>query len=875
MKIVRKEIISDDRNYWDITIPDNHNFVLENGSVVHNCGSGVGFSVERQYVNQLPEVPEKMFDSDTTIVVKDSKEGWAKALRQLIALLYSGEIPKWDTSQVRPAGSPLKTFGGRASGPGPLEDLFRFVCNVFRNAKGRKLTSLECHDIMCKIGEVVVVGGVRRSAMISLSNLSDDRMRHAKSGAWWEANVQRALSNNSAVYTERPDIGIFLQEWLALYESKSGERGIFNRAASKNIIKANGRRNPDHEWGTNPSLAKGTKVFTTEGIFSIEELEGRDFFVNTLDKSVAPAKCFLSSPSAKLYEIVLPGNISYFATAQHKWPVVRSGKELRLQTTELKPGDYIPSNHKKDVLPFGTLGSYDDGFMIGWNLCDGWINAKTNGAPEVNLSGETLNKLFEEHGVSHKSNGLPLSVWKEASEEFRKGLVDGLISSDGHVNTGGGIDFVSVHEKLVDDLASLLGCYGIKVSKKIRKISEADIIIKGKTVKNVRQSYSIHVKDIESKKHFSNIFKLSRNDKQTRLNINKNLTHKHTNIQSSHWKIKDILETNRTEPVWDITVNHEDHSFELDHCQTGNCSEIILRPNQMCNLSEVVVRARDTGDDLKRKVRLATVLGTLQSTFTHFPYLRKIWKKNVEEERLLGVSLTGIYDHHILNNYKDNNLGPFLAELKQIAIDTNNQLAKDIGIEPSVAVTAVKPSGTVSQLVDSASGIHPRHDNYYIRRVRSDNKDPLTQFLKEAGIPFEPDVTNPDFTTVFSFPKKAPDGAITRESISAIDHLKLWLVYQKYWCEHKPSVTVNIREDEWFDVGAWVWRNFDSISGISFLPYDGGSYRQAPYETVTKEKYEEMLEKMPTHIDWDSLQETVDETEGTQILACGSGNCEV
>jgi ribonucleoside-diphosphate reductase alpha chain len=521
------------------------------------CGTGVGFSVERQSIQKLPEVPEQLFDSNTTVVVSDSKEGWAKALRQVIALLYAGEVPKWDVSKVRPKGARLKTFGGRASGPEPLVELFQFVVNIFKGAHGRKLSSLECHDIMCKIGEVVVVGGVRRSAMISLSNLSDDRMRHAKSGAWWEQNGQRALANNSACYTEKPDVGIFMQEWHALYESKSGERGIFNREAAKKVVKKNGRRNSEFDFGTNP------------------------------------------------------------------------------------------------------------------------------------------------------------------------------------------------------------------------------------------------------------------------------------------------------------------------------CSEIILRPYQFCNLSEIIVRADDTPDSLKRKARLAAILGTFQSTLTHFPYLRKVWQKNTEEERLLGVSMTGILDNALLNNPEDPRLENLLDEIKNVCIATNGLLANDLGIPASAAITCVKPSGTVSQLTDSASGIHARHSEYYFRRVRGDSKDPLTSHLIKAGIPAEPCVMKPDQTVVFTFPKKAPDGALVRKDLTALQHLKLWLTYQRHWCEHKPSVTISVKEDEWPEVGAFVWKHFDEMSGVSFLPMDGGSYRQAPYEDCTKEQYEALLAKTPTTIDWNSLIEEDDNVEGVQTLACTAGGCEV
>jgi ribonucleoside-triphosphate reductase len=520
------------------------------------CGTGVGFSVEHKYVNKLPEVPDQLFPSETTIVVADSKEGWAKALRQLIALLYSGEVPKWDLSKVRPAGARLKTFGGRASGPGPLEELFKFTIAKFKGAVGRHLTSLEVHDILCKIGEVVVVGGVRRSAMISLSDLEDDRMRSAKSGSWWEQNGQRALANNSATYVSKPDIGQFLAEWTSLYNSHSGERGIFSRAASKSQAAKNGRRESDHEFGTNP------------------------------------------------------------------------------------------------------------------------------------------------------------------------------------------------------------------------------------------------------------------------------------------------------------------------------CSEIILRPYQFCNLTEVVVRAEDTVETLARKVRIATVLGTLQSTLTHFPYLRKIWQKNTEEERLLGVSLTGILDNHWMGEVCDST-AKNLEQLRQVAISTNMDLAANLGIPQATAITCVKPSGTVSQLVDSASGIHARHSSYYIRRVRGDKKDPLSAFLVAAGVPVEDCVMRPESTVVFSFPMKAPEGARLRDDLTACQHLDLWLMYQRHWCEHKPSVTISVKEDEWMDVGAWVWKHFDEVSGVSFLPYDGGTYRQAPYEECTKEQYETLLATMPTSILWDNLQEFDDNVEGVQTLACTGSTCEI
>jgi len=522
------------------------------------CGTGVGFSVERQYIQKLPEVPDTLFDSETTVVVKDSKEGWAKSFRQVLSLLWAGEIPKWDVSKVRPAGARLKTFGGRASGPAPLVDLFNFAVATFKKAQGRKLTSLECHDLMCKIGQVVVVGGVRRSAMISLSNLSDDRMRNAKSGNWWDNEGQRALANNSVAYTEKPDIELFMKEWQALIESKSGERGIFNRVASKAQAAKNGRRDPEWEFGTNP------------------------------------------------------------------------------------------------------------------------------------------------------------------------------------------------------------------------------------------------------------------------------------------------------------------------------CSEIILRPYQFCNLTEVVVRATDTIDTLSEKVRLATILGTIQSTYTNFPYLRKVWKKNTEEERLLGVSLTGIMDNPLMTS-KNAGLEKTLEHLRSVAVSTNAEWADRLGVPQSAAITCVKPSGTVSQLVDSASGIHARHSEYYIRTVRGDNKDPLTTFMKDQGIPSEPCVMKPDTTTVFSFPVQAPENCVTRNDMSAVEQLETWLAYQRHWCEHKPSVTITVRDEEWLEVGAFVYKHFDEMSGVSFLPHSDHTYQQAPYQECSKEEYQDLLAVMPKSIDWAglALYEAEDNTSGMQTMACSADSCEI
>lgn len=530
-----------------------------------SCGVGVGFSVERQYVSQLPEIAEDFYDTDTTIVVQDSRIGWGKALKELIGLLYQGQVPKIDVSRLRPAGAPLKTFGGRSSGPEPLVALFNFCIKTFKSAAGRKLQSIECHDIVCKIAEVIVVGGVRRSALISLSNLSDDRMRVAKSGQWWIENVQRSLANNSACYTEKPDIGIFMDEWKSLYESRSGERGIFNLNAAK--------------------------------------------------------KC----------------------------------------------ADNLGKN----------------------------------------------------------SNG-----------EQRR------------------------------DSGKIAG--------------------------------------------------------------------------------------------------------------TNPCAEILLRNRGFCNLSEVVVREDDTKETLLKKVELATILGTMQSTLTNFRYLTKDWQKNAEEERLLGVSLTGILDNKFMST-PSNELKLFLNELRERAIQVNRKWSKLLGIPESAAITCVKPSGTVSQLVDSSSGIHPRHSEYYIRTVRSDNKDPLCALMKKIGFPNEPDITKPEHTTVFSFPVKSPQNAFYRHELSAVQHLELWLFYKKFWAEHTVSITISVKENEWLDVAAYVYKHFDHISGISFLPFSDHVYKQAPYQECTKAQYEELMSKMPVDVDWTKLPlyEKEDTTTASQELSCSAGHCEI
>ncbi len=1217
-------------------------------------GSGVGFSVERQYIAKLPEIPDKLFDSDMVIVVKDSKAGWAKGFRTLISLLYAGEIPTWDTSKVRPAGAVLKTFGGRASGPEPLEDLFRFTINMFKQAAGRKLTSIECHDIMCKIGEVVVVGGVRRclpsgsmvhtklgmkpiediipnfdevltsdgyrhvsnlfdqgkqqlleivtqdstfkctenhkiavldgvdsyiwkrakdldfgdrlvapsnpiygketslpkftynhpkgsttcrginipnldvdvawllgiiqgdgyvkltpnsgevsisfhkdqeefgkraekilkrfgvnvgwiryenyfvvrtkskqlaqyfsewlkqpktelqipqfiwdskeniklsycrglfdsdgsektrpmqllcsvyeqfcndvrllmsscghqlrvkklstanlkenwqekyavvfinnisklafglkeskseqntnsypkefldfgypnnypwsktdnklipvsvvdvsytnefeqtwdievegmheffcegylmhnSAMISLSNLSDDRMRAAKSGEWWHSQIQRSLANNSAVYNEKPPVATFMDEWKALYDSKSGERGIFSRDAAKRIAGRSGRRDIEHEFGTNPCseiilrpnqfcVAPNTPLITKEnGIQPISSFV--DKMVSVWNgEEWTPVTVRKTGSNQKLMRVYLNDGSYLDCTSDHRWSVKdrfsKNWKEIEtkdLMATSKYSMQVEPCDVKE---PEGGV-EIDNAYTIGFAVGDGCVyNNQTlidlHGSKDwmCPVEGNRHKKQLNQTGTSEyircnatefakpnlikslKENG---NIWTDLIGFWDKksvmSFVAGLADADGSETDSGGIRiYINSYEK-GRALQLLLAKFGMRCSINLHQ--------KEGTPTNLclrkRDSWYVQITDCEQ------------------------IPCHRLDVSGGHEpKFKGKYQNiNRVEELDGL---HDTYCFNEPKRHKGMFGNVLT---YQCNLTEVVARADDTDEDLDRKVKIATIIGTIQSTLTHFPYLRKVWTNNTEEERLLGVSITGIYDCPLLNKVNKETKDR-LARLKRIAVNINKEYASRFGIPQSTAVTCVKPSGTVSQLTDSASGIHPRFDPYYFRRVRSDNKDPLTQFMKDAGVPHEPDVTKPESTTVFTFPHKAPKGAMCRDAHSAIDHLNLWLMYQQHWCEHKPSVTISVKEDEWMSVGAWVYENFDEISGISFLPYDGGTYRQAPYETITRETYLEAKKSMPTELNWDGFAEVIDNVEGVQTLACSAaGGCDI
>jgi hypothetical protein len=829
------------------------------------CGTGVGFSVERQDIAKLPLIPND-WTSGSHIKVGDSKEGWVKALRLLITNLYKGRKPTWDVSAVRPAGTPLKTFGGRASGPEPLVELFEFVISTFKEAKGGRLNSLQCHDIMCKIGETVVVGGVRRSAMISLSNLSDRRMQGAKMGAWWEKSPQRALANNSICYTEKPDVNAFMKEWLALYESKSGERGIFNRVASEKQVLKNGRRKGGYAWGTNPCCFTGDmKLLTDKGYMSFFELSGKDVNIINDNGDVSFGKVW-SSDIKEIVEVkFLNGMKSIKCTPDHIFKLNNSEEcQARdLQGKRLKPFFKLKKEFDRE--------SFFAGFIQG----DGAINrlsSKDHKGLEIyigekdkdvgDLLGFDIGTHYsrEAHSIATKYKLHPSTLpSRNLPEIMDTDFISGLYSANGCIIKGHRIAFKSTCEELIFQLQDhLKGIYNIDSYITINKPTEVKFSNGSYLCK---KSYDLNISKREDITKFSENISFAQKYKQDDL----------TNLILLKAPYVCSVKKLGQEEVFDFT-EPKNHWGIVEGVIVHN-SEIILRPEQFCNLSEVVVRSNDTLKSLLRKVELATILGTFQSTLINLPYLRKVWTKNTEEERLLGVSLTGIMDNKMMVDNSRGNLASCLKSLKVKAIQTNASLAKELGIPQSAAINCVKPSGTVSQLVDSASGIHTRHAPYYIRRVRGDIKDPLTQFLIDKGVDHEPCVMKPNNTVVFSFPKKAPEGALI--NITAIEHLELWLTYQREWCEHKPSITVSVKENEWPEVGAWVWNHFDEVSGISFLPDDGGSYRQAPYEEIDKVKYEEMFARSIKEIDWSQMKEISDTTEGTQTLACTGGSCEI
>lgn len=840
------------------------------------CGTGMGFSVQQKYIGKLPEVAEDFTAGGTTIKVKDSKVGWAEAFRELISLLYSGRVPEWDVSNIRPAGSRLKTFGGRASGPEPLEDLFHFSVDLFKGAAGRRLTSLECHDLVCKVADIVVVGGVRRSALISLSDLSDDRMRNAKSGQWWVDNPQRALANNSYVAEEQPDFQVFLHEWYSLYKSKCGERGIFSLPAARETAQRTGRRDETQIVGSNPCQPTWAKVLTPKGIRTLGEVSPGDFiwskegWTRITDKQ--------SSGVKPVYKFATTAGV-FYGTEEHG--VVSNGIKTLAKDAEcidIITGPFNPRNiDPKDVM---------DGLVIG----DGMVHKASNnkiflciGQNDGDYFTSEISGLINRHrpGVSDhcydvqttiESEELPKTYNRFVPERFKRdldkaaGFLRGLFSANGTV-AGNRASLRATSKTIIEDVQAMLSALGIRSyyttnKPNVVKFSNGEYLCK--------ESYSLNISTDRHK--FVEMIGFIQHYKMDKLKIADASRIKTT------YDIKDKSLVSEEE-VFDITVDNPSHTYWTEGCDVSNCNEILLRDKQMCNLTEVVVREDDTLHDLKRKVSMATVLGTLQSTLTEFRYLRKKWKDNCVEERLLGVSLTGICDHPVMaasTDLEDTDPAYWLEELRAVAIETNREWADLLGITPSTAITCVKPSGTVSQLVDSASGIHPRFSKYYVRRVRNDKKDPLSQFLIDNEVPYEEDFMNKE-TYVFSFPVKAPERSFVAGDMGAMDQLNLWSIYAQHWCDHKPSMTVYYTDDTFLEVGSWIWNNFGKVSGVSFLPYADHTYQQAPYEAVSEEEYSKLSKAMPESLDWETLShyETEDRTRGSQEIACAGNTCEI
>ena len=844
------------------------------------CGTGVGFSCERQEIQHLPMIPEVLKECQDTLVVGDSKEGWAKAFRKLISCLYEGDIPTIDYSHIRPAGSRLKTFGGRASGPEPLRKLLNYTVQAFQKAKGRKLNSLEVHDLMCMVGEIVVVGGVRRSALISLSNLSDKRMQEAKSGQWWLTHSHRQLANNSVAYTEKPDVEIFMEEWLALIRSKAGERGIFNRVAALKQATRWNRRSTEQSYGVNPCLSGRTLVVLPGiGYRRISSLDGETRMVTNQELRDVPGIFRQTAGAALLFEVELSNGAIIEGTRYHNF-VTEDGDKVQLQ--DLVPGDELMAFDCTGM--FGSVDAPHEAYLDAWMIADGtWYN--NAGSSKLYLYGgkrqyaENFGVSFEEESAQDRMVGYfagrPLPDKSSVPDYVLQGNQDtvlsfirGYLESDGHLGQtakGWTMQFTSIHRSFLQDLQALLRLFGARGKIALSHAACRKNMPDGK---GGMQFYECQ-----------DCYRLTVSNPMAVIELMyPELAKRGQYVKEEHVFVRSITRTNRVEPVYCAGVE-DTHSFALPWVMSGNCGEIILRDKQLCNLTEVVVRASDDLESLKRKVRLATIMGTLQSTLTSFCFVSDVWARNTSEERLLGVSLTGIYDNEVMSGkHGELVLKEWLNTLRDYAREVNREWAEKLDIPASTAITCVKPSGTVSQLVDSASGIHPRHAKFYLRTVRLDKKDALYTFLKEQGLYCEDEKSRPDSTAVFYFPIKAPDGATTRHDIAAISHLELWALYQQEWCEHNPSITVDVKEGEWFKVGAWVYENFEAVCGVTFMPTTDHIYEQAPYIEVTEAEFDQWVavHQLP-EIDWSLLSryEKEDNTTGMQTLACTGNSCEL
>lgn len=1000
-------------------------------------GTGVGFSVEHVHTSELPVIAEDFHDSATTIIFEDSRIGWAKGFKEYVSLLVNGQVPRIDLSKIRPAGARLKTFGGRASGPKPLEDLLQFTEAMFKRAAGRRLTTLEAHDLACKIADIVVVGGVRRSALISLSDIGDDRMRKAKSGEWWKQTPHRRLANNSAVYEEKPDIGLFMKEWLSLYESKSGERGIFSREAVYNVIdnanefraahfgdKARSR-DKEHVFGCNPCFTGDTLVAVADGrgYLSFAELanEKKDIPVYCLDQDGVVRSMMMRNPritgkNQAIYKITLDDGNVIRATANHKF-YLRDGSEKRVD--ELVAGDSLKTMTRYKTKLWSNKNSADYWFVrsMGNTRAEHRVFAEHSHNTDLLGNSDKItvhhkdydslnNKLsnlevmtVQEHDTLHREQMLgdnnpmrrmsdeqklahALKISKIVSEDMNprysgfsneelkehakiltrllcrqatqrdwteyaskhslpisfskwrmthlggiKGFLQNAALEEGYIVYDAD---ARVIRKLHHYLNNGYDCYikdGIILFNKVCEISGEEFItnrpevsVKSEYVKehfSMMRKINANIPEIKERRETNqaNAFRKKKietreaqarayNDLRFELNrdpLKKEWTNKclASEVSSEISRVSSPFRSYEDLKTYASTANHKVISVEFDcyedvyngtvdeyhnyfvgsfkngekivSVNVANCSEIILRPYEFCNLTSVQIREDDDLQTLLEKVRVATIIGTIQSTFTHFKYINKKWQRNCEDERLLGVSLNGIYGNALTNgSLGQDKLVEALQEMKKVAIQTNIEWADKLGINSSVAITCVKPEGTVSALNLTPSGIHPDFAPFYIRYVQNDVKDPLTQFMAAQGVPWEPYGMDLNNMVVFKFPIKSSESSKFAKDVGAIEHLELWKTYQMHFCEHKPSVTISVRESEWLEVGAWVYDNFEWMSGVSFLPYDDHIYVQAPFTRCTKEEYDELLKEMPKNIDWDKLAEfeSEDSTTNMQTLAC-------
>lgn len=1008
-------------------------------------GTGCGFSVERQYVNEMPMVPATLERIDDPIVVEDSKRGWAEAYELYIDGLYNGQIRPINYSKVRPEGAILKTFGGRASGPEPLKRLVEFTEHVFQNAKGRKLNSLECHDIACFVASIVVVGGVRRSATISLSNLSDLRMRDAKQGQFWETAEWRMLANNSTAYTEKPEMAIFIDEWARLMESQTGERGIFNREAAERVVANAGRREHRDDFGCNPCVTGDTLVYVADGRgeVSFKDLaeEGEDVPVFCLDEQnkvtvrmmMNPRKTGIKKP---VYKILFDDGMSIISTENHKFKMkdgsyrqlidVCAGDSVEVLSkfnTNTHFGQNDDKKLSKAKYTFLQCGSFRKSehnviaeFKYGESLPKrGCVihhrdfNSLNNAPDNLVLMDSNEHRSLHADRMKGVNNPMVRAKCEWSDEKWRKYKEKQSKNNSGVNNSNYNIVESDVILDYAFHLAKSLGRRfsndeWIKYAKKhslplyftkwrlkdmgienytlpnwiaynlgYLESNDADLKTIRKYHKLLSEGYDVFIENrilyfnkkceycgqeiITRRKSISYCSnKCALKSRADFLKKNETTRHEwHASLMANHKKRKEFVRSKQLdvyfklnnelhrEPFkseWVTTCKKQNISIEISrpsspfrswddlkqranqtnhkvvsvefagyedvyngnveevhnffiggqnkkgktyYFNTLNCSEIILRPNEFCNLSEVVVRYNDTLNDLTEKVKYATILGMLQSTLTDFNYLDESWKKNCEEERLLGVSLTGVMDHPVLSNEKKaERLEDWLTAMKDTAIRVAEKWSRHMGINMPAAITAVKPSGTVSQLVNSSSGLHPRHSEYYIRRVRVSKTDPMTQFLIDKGVPHNPEVKQGTLedcsTVVFDFPTKTPSKrAVYRHDKTALQQLDHWMLMQRHWCEHKPSMTVYVRDDEWLEVGAWVYKNFGEVSGISFLPFEGGLYQLAPYQEITEEEYRTLIKNFPKAIDFEELieYEKEDYTIGSQELACSGGQCDL